>query len=315
MLSEKVSVIIPTYKRAELLSKCIKSVLEQSYSNVEVIVVDDNDPDTSWRNYTETILEDFKEDHRVIYIKHEMNKNGSAARNTGFKASTGDYICFLDDDDIFLRDKILKQVECLETFTNMEACCCDYYKEGKRYILPDKIDYTEDILLSEDTPQTSGIMFRRNCIECLGGFDESYIRHQDYELLLRFFEKGFLMKKINEILYIRERADNSNLPNGEKMEKIKNKFLLQFEKIVDKVDSQKKGFKKKVYVINYFSVMKCYIKNRKIEKAVNIMVKCIKISPFVFLCEVVKCIGASINYRWFRFFDGHMKNQREVIAI
>ena len=143
MINEKkVSVIIPTYKRAELLSKCIKSILEQTYSNVEVIVVDDNDPKTNWRKNTESILDDFKEDSRVIYIKHEKNKNGSAARNTGFKVSTGGYICYLDDDDIFLNNKIMKQVECLEAFKDMDACCCDYSKEGKNYILPDKVDYT-----------------------------------------------------------------------------------------------------------------------------------------------------------------------------
>ena len=111
MINEKkVSVIIPTYKRAELLSKCIKSILEQTYSNVEVIVVDDNDPKTNWRKNTESILDDFKEDSRVIYIKHEKNKNGSAARNTGFKVSTGEYICYLDDDDIFLKNKIMTWV-------------------------------------------------------------------------------------------------------------------------------------------------------------------------------------------------------------
>lgn len=303
MINEKkVSIIIPTYKRADLLSKCIKSVLDQTYSNVEVIVVDDNDPTTNWRKKTESILDEFKEEHRVIYIKHEMNKNGSAARNTGFRVSTGEYICYLDDDDIFLKNKIMKQVECLEESKEMDACCCDYFKEGKEYILPDKVDYTEDILLSNDTPQTSGIMFRRNCIECLKGFDESYIRHQDYELLLRFFEKGFLMKKINEVLYVRERADNNNLPNGEKMQRVKEKFLLQFEKEINKIDAQKKGFKQKVYVINYFSVMKCYIKDRELEKAIGVMARCLKISPSVFLKETVNCISAAINYRWYRFF-------------
>ena len=195
----------------------------------------------------------------------------------------------------------MKQVECLEAFKDMGACCCDYSKEGKNYILPDKVDYTEDILLSNDTPQTSGIMFRRTCIERLKGFDESYIRHQDYELLLRFFEKGFLMKKVNEILYIRERADNNNLPDGEKMEKLKKKFLLQFEKNINKIDNQKKGFKQKVYVVNYFSVMKCYIKDRKFGKAISIMIKCLKISPSIFLKETTNCIGTAINYRWHRF--------------
>ena len=109
------------------------------------------------------------------------------------------------------------------------------------------------------------------------------------------------MKKVNEILYIRERADNNNLPNGEKMEKLKKKFLLQFEKNINKIDNQKKGFKQKVYVVNFFSVMKCYIKDRKFGKAISIMIKCLKISPSIFLKETTNCIGTAINYRWHRF--------------
>ena len=94
-----VSVIIPTYKRPDYLDRAIDSVLNQTYNNIEIIVVDDNNPNTEGRERTEKIMRRYENNPHVIYIKHEYNKNGSAARNTGFKASHGVYLAFLDDDD------------------------------------------------------------------------------------------------------------------------------------------------------------------------------------------------------------------------
>ena len=100
-----VSVIIPTYKRPDSLDRAINSVLGQTYPYVEVIVVDDNNPDTEGRRQTEAKMASFADNLRVKYVKHEQNKNGAAARNSGAKASTGDFIAFLDDDDEFLPKK------------------------------------------------------------------------------------------------------------------------------------------------------------------------------------------------------------------
>ena len=77
-----VDVIIPTYKRADMLEKAINSILDQTYKDVMVTVVDDNDPETEWRKRTSKLMEKFLSEKRVQYICHEKNKNGSAARNT-----------------------------------------------------------------------------------------------------------------------------------------------------------------------------------------------------------------------------------------
>jgi len=309
MQNEKiVSVIIPTYKRADLLSKCVDSILGQTYSNIQVIVVDDNDPDTEWRSKTSILMDKYSNNKRVIYIKHDHNKNGAAARNTGFKASEGDFICFLDDDDIFLPIKIEKQVDFLLNNSRYDACCCDYKKEGRKYILESKEDYSTNILLSNDTPQTSGIMFRREAVESINGFDESYIRHQDYELLLRYFDAGYLMGKINRILYIRERAENNNLPNGKKMEAVKKKFLSQFKKKIETISLHEKNFKTRVYVVNYFTVMKCYLKDRNLKEAFRIMRKCIKADAILFIKEIFSRLFSSLRYRYYRKKAGFVKN-------
>ena len=103
-----VSVIIPTYKRSDFLCTTIDSVLAQTYPNIEIIVVDDNGLGTTFQQATEKRLLPYIRMKQINYICHEVNKNGSAARNTGFRASHCEYINFLDDDDELLLEKIDK---------------------------------------------------------------------------------------------------------------------------------------------------------------------------------------------------------------
>lgn len=113
MIDNLVSVIIPTYKRSDYLLQTIESVLNQTYSSIEIIVVDDNGFGTVFQKETYNKLKSLIVSNKIIYIPHDTNKNGSAARNTGFKASKGEYINFLDDDDELMPDKIEKQVHIL----------------------------------------------------------------------------------------------------------------------------------------------------------------------------------------------------------
>ena len=106
----KVSVIIPTYKGSDNIERAVKSVLNQTYQPTEVIVVDDNGIGTEAQTETEKIIEQFKGLDNFKYIPHDMNKNGAAARNTGISASSGEYLCFLDDDDEYLPHKVESQV-------------------------------------------------------------------------------------------------------------------------------------------------------------------------------------------------------------
>jgi len=88
-----VSVIIPTYNRAHTIGRAIKSVLNQTYQDFEIIVVDDGSTDN-----TEEVVKSFR-DKRIRYIQHKKNKGAAAARNTGIKSAKGKYIAFQDSDD------------------------------------------------------------------------------------------------------------------------------------------------------------------------------------------------------------------------
>ncbi|WP_026672873.1 glycosyltransferase family 2 protein [Alkalihalobacterium bogoriense] len=110
--SPKVSIIVATYRRKEALEKALQSLIVQTYSNYEIILVDDN-ADAEWNTEVEKIVNNMKDSDNVeiIYVQNMNNKGSAETRNIGIKLATGEYVTFLDDDDIYLPDKVKKQVE------------------------------------------------------------------------------------------------------------------------------------------------------------------------------------------------------------
>lgn len=249
-----VSVIIPTYGGNDSLKRAVVSAIKQDYTNIEIIVVDDNNPGTEARQRTENIISQFSGQQRVTYIQHEANKNGSAARNTGVRKSSGEYLAFLDDDDAFLPTKISEQVSYLESHLEFGAAYCWRY-DGKRIVGSDLTgDLSESLLDLSFTPCTPSIMIRRECYETLNGFDESYVRHQDFEFLLRFyreFKMGVVRKPLVRI--IGNGVDNQ--PKGKKAIEIKKKFMDTFTPEIERIDQKSQGFKKRVYANHYSQLM------------------------------------------------------------
>ena len=197
MNTKKVSVIIPTYKRPIYLSRAIDSVLNSTWKNIEIIVVDDNNEGDEYRIETERLMKKYllKYDN-IIYEKHSCNKNGSAARNTGIRRSSGEYIMFLDDDDEFLPKKIETQVHYMETHDFEWGACYTRYldiKNGKIYA--QSAECQEGNLLVNELARNlfvhagSNLMVRRDVVLEIGGFDEAFLRNQDVEFLVRILKK------------------------------------------------------------------------------------------------------------------------------
>ena len=111
-------IIIPTYKRNTTLERAINSVLNQTIGNLEIIVVDDNDEKSKYRKLNEKLMSKYRNNSKVIYLKHKRNLNGAAARNTGILYSKSKYIAFLDDDDEYLEKKIELQIKLLKQLDN-----------------------------------------------------------------------------------------------------------------------------------------------------------------------------------------------------
>src|SRR5699024_76128 len=135
MMTEQIlaSIIITTYNRPAMLERAIYSALNQTHSWVEVLVIDDNDPNTEARKLTEHLMAEYKDNEKIRYIKHPSNMNGAAARNTGIQFARGKYVTFLDDDDIYYPEKVAKQVELLES-SSADAAYCGWEKNGIREI-------------------------------------------------------------------------------------------------------------------------------------------------------------------------------------
>lgn len=269
--AQLVSIIIPTYKSGDTLKVAIDSALDQTYQNIEVIIVDDNNPNTVHRLKTESIMELYKNNSRIKYIQHKKNKNGSAARNTGFRKSSGEYICFLDDDDVFLKNKVQKQVDYLEKNEQFDAVYCWRFQNGEVVKYKKTGNLSEELLTLSYTPYTSSIMLRRHCYVALNGFDETYRRHQDYEFILRFFESHSI-GVINEPLLkiIGNQVDNTL--RGKDLESLKNKFLNQFSEQINRIDKKCSGFRKLVYSRHYSSVFWSYFKQFEFFSAFRIFI-------------------------------------------
>jgi glycosyltransferase involved in cell wall biosynthesis len=184
----KVSVIIPTYNRGELLRSAIESALEQTFTDLEIIVSDDKSTDN-----TLDVVRYFA-DERIKYKLNHGKKGPSATRNTAIMASKGDYIAFLDDDDVWFPDKLQKQVDLLD---HCQPNICGVYSNrlfldkmsGKVFSDNPGTDQVKGNLLHQliiKSPiHTSTAVIKKRCLDEIGLFDETISYMEDLDLWIR----------------------------------------------------------------------------------------------------------------------------------
>lgn len=267
----KVDVIIPTYKRPVFLKRAINSVLAQTYSNVDVVIVDDNNEGDKYRKETERLMLEYQYDKRVHYIKHSTNLNGAAARNTGIKLSTADYIAFLDDDDFYLPNKIERQVNVMTSAgPEYGGCCCYHARRYKRFAYKaftveenHTADYSYEFLSGLTSMPSSTLLIKRNVFDIIGGFDESFQRHQDMEFLMRFY-RNFKMGISPFFDVFMQTEGFRNYPNSKSAHQIKTQFLSKFDADLNKFSKDKQAL---ILKFQWFEVACIYLKERKIKEA------------------------------------------------
>lgn len=208
----EVSVIIPTYNCTEYISNAINSVLSQTYKNYEIIVIDDGSTDNTKDKLIPFISE---EKIKYFYIK---NSGPAKARNVGIKKSKGDYIAFLDSDDLWLPDKLMLQIDFLDRSSDIEVVHCDLEFFNKDKILHDVINKDKlildglifnDCLLLRSLVFLSSLLVKRSILDTVGLFDESLYTAEDVNLILRIAKKhkfGY----INKVL-LKRRIHENNL--------------------------------------------------------------------------------------------------------
>lgn len=190
----KVTVIIPTYNRGNMITRSIQSVLQQTYKEIELIVVDDGSTDN-----TEQVVRDIK-DERLRYIKMEKNCGPSAARNMGICCAQGQYIAFQDSDDYWYPKKLQIQLAEIERDKNCQMVFCAYINKGKGddFKIP-REDYFEvsgcehgmlDHFLISNKAGTPSMLIKSDFIRTSGVFNEELFSLEDWEFALRIVDKG-----------------------------------------------------------------------------------------------------------------------------
>jgi glycosyltransferase involved in cell wall biosynthesis len=181
-----VTVIIPTFNRASIVGRAIRSVLGQTYPHWELLVVDDASTDG-----TEREIRSYS-DKRIKYIRHPQNRRVSAARNTGIRSAQGEYVSFLDDDDEWLPEKLAKEVE---VFRNSDPevglvyTGKTVYDEHGRVLqvrMPTLSGWVYDAMLDQHfIGSPSRVTVKKQVLDRVAGFDETFVNCQDYDLWLR----------------------------------------------------------------------------------------------------------------------------------
>jgi glycosyltransferase involved in cell wall biosynthesis len=211
MRMPKVSVVVPTYNRAEMLARCLGSILSQSFLDFEVVVVDDGSTDN-----TRDVVAGFP----VIYT-YQANQGPGAARNRGIEMAKGEYVAFLDSDDILCEESLRKRVEILDSDPQAGFCYTQAYlvdETGRIFGLEKphlyhtctrpSVDELSDYLRYGNHVTLSTIMARRECLLEVGAFDPNVRLSEDLDMWLRLAQ-AYRVAHIAEPLVMFRQHDDS----------------------------------------------------------------------------------------------------------
>lgn len=267
-----VSIVMPTYKRQEKLIRAVESVLAQTYEHIELLLVNDNEPDDEYTRELKQRVIKYQKDPRFKLIIQDKHINGAAARNVAIRQAKGEYIAFLDDDDWWEKEKIERQIAALSNLSpEWGGVSCKYrffdsngkvvgatkkYRDGNIY---------KDVLFLLSDVATGTLCLRHEALDDAGYFDENLLRHQDLQLLVDFTFKYKLME-VDEYLHCCDVSDTQNRPDGEKLIQHKKRF---FESITPILDQMSKSDVKCAYALHKYEVGYVFLKNGERKKGLH----------------------------------------------
>ena len=221
-MTPKVSIICPTFNGASrgYLQEAIESVLDQSFTNYELFIIDDGSTDGTGK-----VCEQYLEDSRVHYI-FQQNGGPARARNTGIKASSGEFVCFSDDDDIWKPNKLQRQIDFIHdelgnvpnwgmVFTWVELIDSQGKILGYRGHRQ-KGSLYKKLLFENIIDATSSVLIRREVLENVGLLDESLKGPEDWDMWLRI-SKEYLIFPVKEYLVQHREHENRISFDNEKV--------------------------------------------------------------------------------------------------
>lgn len=250
-----ISVVIPTFNRPSFIERACNTVINQSYKNTEIIIVDD----ASTTSYVDTIEKlAFK---NVVYIKHKKNGGGSAARNTGIEAAQGEYIAFLDDDDEWLPQKLEKQLQSLSE--NCQASHCGYAIKSSKQTRIEKANVItlDDLRQNNKLASTTGLLCAKSVLEETM-FDSSLHRAQDWDIYIRIAMKTNFAY-VTEPLYIYDDGDHARMSN-----KFSTISIEDYKLRLDMLKKHRKTLTPNSYITHVAELILPSLKTRKDKAAI-----------------------------------------------
>lgn len=196
MYKPLISVVIPVYNGQQFIGRALESVLSQSYSNIEILVIDDASEDKTIRK-----VKKYK-DKRIELIRNVLNCGPAASRNIGLKKSRGKLIAFLDADDVWHPYKLEKQMRALTSRVDGAYTKCRVMVRGehKKVIIPTSKHRSQGIY-RESYIKTPSVLVRKTCVNKVRGFDEKLQVCEDWDFFMRL-SRVCKLKYLDEVLVL-----------------------------------------------------------------------------------------------------------------
>jgi glycosyltransferase involved in cell wall biosynthesis len=285
----KVTVIIPTFNRALLVIRAIKSVLDQTYQDFEVVVVDDGSSDQ-----TQKVLRDLKDD-RIRYFRHEKNRGLCAALNTGIRAAKGSYIAFQDSDDIWLPEKLEAQMKVFEDAEPKIGLVYTgawlIYGDKKTYVpfswVAQKEGNVHRQLLKSNFVCNPSVVLRKECFEKVGMFEEGLPRFTDWEFFIRL-SRCYDFKYLNKPLVTAYNDTPGNISSSRARARVALEHILM--KHHRDFEEDKKSMQ-----AHYFDLGNLLISQREINKGLVFCLKALLVEPSLINSYRIECLFNSLR--------------------
>ena len=211
-----ISVITAVHNDENFIRKSVESILSQTFTNFEYIIVNDGSSDN-----TSSILTELQQKDERIIVLNQKNAGAAAARNHGINRATGDYIAIQDSDDMSSPDRFEKQLAYLKMFDDCTASCTGYHlinEDDTVFATHNKVykDINQNILNGNTSLCHPTLMIPRKLLVKTGGYNPFYSKTEDYDLILRLIENNIRFEKLNECLYnyrIRQNSESSMTSN------------------------------------------------------------------------------------------------------